>query len=139
MFVVLDFLVIVTLITMEIASEHFILRERMAVFYQRNNGLDLSHAVYDPFVWVGLIPVEAITLVINAWLALSQCTKNPGQSPKLMKIVLRDNICYLVVWVEIIYMYLFLLTESPCVGCCSSMLSELFLFLRQKQRTSAYL
>ena len=96
-FVALDFLVIVALITMEIASEHFILRERMAVFYQRNNGLDLSLAVYDPFVWVGLIPVEAITLVINAWLALWKHAKTPGRIPRLMKIILRDNACYLVV------------------------------------------
>ena len=101
----LDFLVIAVLATMVIISEYFVLKRGISGFYEDgNNGQDPASPVYDPFVWVGLIPVEAITLVINAWLALSQCTKNPGQSPRLMKVILRDNISYLVVWVEIIYM-----------------------------------
>ena len=91
--------------------------KEMAVFYQRNNGLDLSLAVYDPFVWVGLIPVEAITLVINAWLALSQCTKNPGQSPRLMKVILRDNISYLIVWVETVE-YVFIFADRILFAVC---------------------
>ena len=105
MFVVLDFLVIVALITIAIASEHFVLHGGMAEYYdQDNNGLIFRSKVYDPYVWVGLMPVEAITLATNAWLALWQCAKTPGHTPKLMKIILRDNISYLVVWVEMIYM-----------------------------------
>ena len=96
MFVVLDLLVIVTLITVEIASKHFTLRGIVAAFYESNAGLTPETSVYDPFVWAGLMPVEAITLVINAWLVLWKRTKNPSHIPRLMKIVLRGNVCYLV-------------------------------------------
>ena len=55
----LDFLVIAVLATMVIISEYFILDRGIGEFYEEgNNGQDPTSPVYDPFVWVGLIPIE---------------------------------------------------------------------------------
>ena len=112
MFVVLDFLVIVALITIAVASEHFTLLGTMGEFYAGNSGLRDGDPVYDPYVWVGLMPVEGITLVTNVWLALWKRTKTPSHMPRLMKIV---------------YLYLFSIARrrrnTPMLNLMSNMLS----------------
>ena len=90
-FVVLDVLVIMILVAMAVLEA---------------KGVSMNVTVYfpvdftnDPFVWMTLAPLEFCALVANlalVWRAYFRRKREYGQVPKLMKIVLRDNICYLV-------------------------------------------
>ena len=94
-FVLLDISVIVALA---------ILRPRRDGVWNIDHGLlglhgYLESGTYDPYVWMTLVPLDATTLLANLYLGLKEyrCSKKGEyRMPKLMVIILRDNVLYLI-------------------------------------------
>ena len=60
---------------------------------------DVDGSSYDPYLWFALTPLDLFTLLVNLYLvydAHRDRRKEGIHMPKLMAIMLRDNICYLV-------------------------------------------
>ena len=86
----------------------------LATFATRRQGKigDLTHGLwgmygatddfdgaYDPYVWMTLVPLDAFTLLVNLYLGLKEhcCSKKERyRMSKLMIVILRDNIIYLI-------------------------------------------
>ena len=62
--------------------------------------INFHGTAYDPYLWAPLAPLELFTLSVNVYLAWKayRTSKQDGiRMPKLMMVILRDNICYLTV------------------------------------------
>lgn len=101
-FIVLDILAAIALVTMAILEARkvpFPAAKLTSVYFlpAHSNQGDTDLA-YDPFLWMVLAPLEVGTLVANlilAFIVYRDRKKDHGQVPKLMTVILRDNICYL--------------------------------------------
>ena len=63
------------------------------VYTNGSNGM-----AYDPYLWMALVPIEACTLIINLkliWNTKRSCKKDGGTPPRLLAVMLRDNVLYL--------------------------------------------
>ena len=95
-FVTTDVLVVMALTLMAIFTKSLPLASRLPT-------TESTHA-YNQFLWLALAPLDLVTLVANlrlVWVA-SRDRRTYGQSarmPKLMVVVLRDNIVFLMVHV----------------------------------------
>lgn len=54
---------------------------------------------YDPYVWMTLVPLDAFALLVNLYLGCKEyyhSREGYYSMPKLMTVILRDNIIYLI-------------------------------------------
>ena len=94
-FAAFDVLAIIALVSIAILTATSDIGDPLHVLYANN-----AHgSSYDPYLWLALAPLDFFTLVVNLYMiydALDQHRKEGYRLPKLMVIMLWDNIYYLV-------------------------------------------
>ena len=86
-----------SLLAIHFQEEKAFHRGDLGPLYRYFNSNDGRFA-YDPILWMGLAPLDFITLITNFWLFGNVYWRfkwNVGGVPRLMREMLRDNICYL--------------------------------------------
>ena len=92
LFITLDILAIIGLIAVGVLN--FKTRLLLPDYFNGNFG----GPAYDPYLWIVLVPIEACTLIANlrlAWITFRYRQEERTTVPRLLVVILRDNICYL--------------------------------------------
>jgi hypothetical protein len=104
LFIVTDIIIVVILVTMAVITDKDpqVVRTPSAVLLVVT-GQSGGQKAYDSFMWIAIMPLEFVTLVVNAYLTWTtyQLQRADGTVfSQLMKTILRDNFCYLAAYVD---------------------------------------